>query len=89
MTMALLLEPGSDEGTTRFIVLSRENEFRPTLIENIYETDEPDDAWELLSEYYPDLSHVVLGTDFVEADCLSLREAVEAHYGGQYPVRVG
>lgn len=82
----LLLEPGTDPDSVRFVILERHDD-GTTTVESVYEATDVENAWDLTREYYPGIDHVVIGADFVEVDCLSLREAVEAHYGPQLPRR--
>lgn len=77
-TFAITLEK-ADTGATRALIIARDDD-GSKMVADIYEADDAhlDVMWSLVADCYPGLTHVLVDGEFVDADCLSVREAAEA-----------
>jgi len=70
----------TDENAHRVTVYVREVGDTYNEICDIFESDCPDTVWDVIALQYPNVNAVLVGNDFIDADCLSIREAAEAAF---------
>lgn len=76
---AITLEKAGIENTRAVIIAQTET---GKYVENVFEADPEnlDAMWSLIADQYPSLTNVLVDGEFVEADCLTVREAAEAAF---------
>ena len=76
---AITLEATNTDNTRALIFAQNEG---GKYVENIFEADAEniDAMWDLISYQYPTLNCVLVDGEFIDADCLTIREAAEAAF---------